>query len=79
MAVPRTIRRLSRRQSESRKDQLRKDQLLRDHYRRDHRRRMERRRQRVEGLKGTLVLLAILGFFALIYWLAISDSLPAAY
>lgn len=79
MAVPKTVRRLTRRQSELRRDQLRREQLIRDQHRTAQRRKTDFRRECAEGAKGTLLILGILGFFALVYWLAISNLVPAAY
>ncbi|MBN2474446.1 MAG: hypothetical protein JXB62_07545 [Pirellulales bacterium] len=79
MAIPKTTRRMSVRESELLRDRLRANQFRRDQVRRAALHRQDRRRNRIEGFEGLVVLLLVVGFFALIYWLAISDSVPAAY
>jgi len=79
MPVPKSIRRLNRRQSELRREQLRHEQFRRERLRAARRREAEFRGKCLDTLKGTLFIVAILAFFAMIYWLAVSELLPTGY
>ena len=77
--VSRSVRRLSANECEVRRDQLRADQLRRQVSRREKLQRGLRRRNRMEIAQGLAFLLALIAMFALVYWLAVSDSVPAAF
>ncbi len=79
MAVPRTIRRYRLRECQLRRDQLRCDQARRDQERNLKLRNTLRRHKWTERIEGALVLAAIISLFGLVYWLAVSDMVPAAY
>lgn len=79
MAISRKISRLSRRQAETQRSQLRQDQYFRDEVRKRKQKKIVRRSNLIESFQGIVVLLLIVGFFAMIYWLAVSDSVPAAF
>lgn len=79
MTVAKTVRRLNARQAESRREQLRQEQFRREQLRKERSHKVQLRRDRVDGIKGGLVLLIILALFALVYWLAVSNAIPAAY
>ena len=79
MPIPKSIHRLNRRQSEVRRDLLRQEQFRRDKLRTARRREAEFRGKCLDTVKGTLVIVAILAFFAMIYWLAVSQLLPTGY
>jgi len=79
MAVSKRIRRLSFREAEAYRTRLREDQHRRDRLRQEKLRLFRRDSRRVDGIEGVLVLVLIFGFFALVFWLAVSDFVPAAY
>ncbi len=79
MVVPSSVRRISFRESQLRREQLRKRQHERDQARRNRLRRSQFHRELIEGFQSAALIIAIIGFFALIYWLAVSDQVPTAY
>ncbi len=79
MAIHKSAPRLNRREAELRKAQLRREQFQRDKHGKEQRRKIDQRRQYVDRVKGGVLILAIIGFFALVYWLGVSDLVPRAY
>jgi len=79
MAVSKKVRRLNLHQANAYRDQLRQEQLRKDQLRREKLNRIQRRNDRAYGIQAFAVLLAIIGFFAIIYWLAVSESIPTAF
>ncbi|MBN2021288.1 MAG: hypothetical protein JW809_00705 [Pirellulales bacterium] len=71
--TPRTIR---HDEAERRRAWLRRDQARRDEVRRRTRRRAEFRANLIAGVQGALAVAALLSFFALACWLAVSGALP---
>ncbi len=79
MAVHGSVPRMSYHESERRRRQLRREQQVRQEHRRKQLHKVQFHEDLFNGVRGVVVLAAIVVFFALVYLLAVSDFVPSAY
>ena len=70
MAIPRTVRRMSRLEKQLREEQIREEEIHRSELRKEHFRQAQIRRKWIEAVKAVLAFLGTIAVFAFLYWLA---------
>ena len=70
MAVPRTVRRVGRRERQLRAEQIREEEIHRSALRKEDLRQAQIRRKRIEAVKAVFAFLGTIAVFAFLYWLA---------